>query len=360
MLACTLRARRRYVDAPRGSSPSLVAAAEAGAEPAEVEVLAVVPGGCAGCAACNLPWGLLSVRRMYVLALACLRRPVASPAGRWPCMLGNMSVRARPECCFGCLSAGTNPLALTEEEAEVSDEEAEPAQHAQQAGQAQQLGSADSLPGPADEPLPGSPKAADAPAAAAGVASLAPEEAAAFAAEAPPAQPSAGTAAAAQPPPPVQQQAQRQQQQPQALQSSPKPQAPQLAGIAIQSSEDVEAAAAALPSSGTVLFSGRCQWVTPKRVLPGQLQVTNTQMHFIADLAGGSPGISAWLSGPTGGSGGGIGGSRGSSAAQLAEGAEGAASAAPEELPPKRRHRRWQLSGLTEVHHRQVEKGLAH
>ena len=34
----------RYVDAPRGSSASLAAAAEEPAEPAEVEVLAVVPG----------------------------------------------------------------------------------------------------------------------------------------------------------------------------------------------------------------------------------------------------------------------------------------------------------------------------
>ena len=234
----------------------------------------------------------------------------------------------------------------------MSDEEgelAQQAQQAQQAGLAQQAGSADSLPAQADESLPGSPKAADEPpaagAAAAGVAGFAQGTP-------PPAQPSPVAAAAAQQPPPQRQEAQPPQ-APQQAQAPLKPQLPQPTGLAIQSSEDVEAAAAALPSGGAVLFGGRCQWVTPKRVLPGRLQVTATQMHFIADLAGGSPGISAWLSGATGGS-----GSRDSSAAQLVEGAEGAASPAAEELPPKRRHRRWQLSGLTEVHHRLVS-GLA-
>ncbi|PRW34047.1 BEACH domain-containing lvsC isoform X1 isoform B [Chlorella sorokiniana] len=298
-----LRLRRnfhfeRYVDAPRGSSASLAAAAEGAAEPAEVEVLAVVPG--------------------------------------------------------------TNPLALTEAEAEASDEEGEQAQQAQQAEQAgraqhaQQPGGAEPLAVPTDESLPGSPKAADEPLAAPVVGAAAADEAVPPSAQ----QPEAVAAAARPAVPLVLPQAQQPQKPPQQQpqQQQPLPQQPQPQGLAIQSSEDVEAAAAALPAGGAVLFSGRCQWVTPKRVLPGQLQITATQMYFVADLAGGSPGISAWLSGTAGSSGSNGSGSKGSSAAQLAEGAEGAAAAgaaaaAAEKLPPKRRHRRWQLIGLTEVHH---------
>lgn len=226
----------------------------------------------------------------------------------------------------------------------MSDEEGEQAQqadHTQQAGQAEQPGSREPPGVAVDESLPGSPKAADEAPAAAAVAATAD-------AAPPPAQPTPAPAAAPA----------AAQTQPQPPQQQPKP--PQPQGLAIQSSEDVEADAAALPPGGSLLFSGRCQWVTPKRVLPGRLQITATQMHFVADLAGGSPAISAWLSGPAGGSGHGGGGNGSGSAAQVGDGAElaagsaAAAAAAGEELPPKRRHRRWQLGGLTEVHHRQA------
>lgn len=224
---------------------------------------------------------------------------------------------------------------------EEGEQQAQQADHAQQAGQAEQPGSREPPAVAADESLPGSPKAADEAPAGMAVAAMAD-------AATPPAQPTPAPAAA-----PAMAQT-----QPQPPQQQPKP--PQPQGLAIQSSEDVEAAAAALPPGGPVLFSGRCQWVTPKRVLPGQLQITATQMHFVADLAGGSPAISSWLSGPAGSSGHGGGGNGSASAAQVGEGAEGAAgaaaaaAAAADELQPKRRHRRWQLGGLTEVHHRQA------
>lgn len=224
---------------------------------------------------------------------------------------------------------------------EEGEQQAQQADHAQQAGQAEQPGNREPPAVAADELLPGSPKAADEAPAGMAVAAMAD-------AATPPAQPTPAPAAA-----PAMAQT-----QPQPPQQQPKP--PQPQGLAIQSSEDVEAAAAALPPGGPVLFSGQCQWVTPKRVLPGQLQITATQMHFVADLAGGSPAISSWLSGPAGSSGHGGGGNGSASAAQVGEGAEGAAgaaaaaAAAADELQPKRRHRRWQLGGLTEVHHRQV------
>ena len=243
---------------------------------------------------------------------------------------------------------------MSDEEGEQA-QQVEQAQQAQQAGQAEQLGGGQPPSGPADESLPGSPKAADEPPAAAaalaaggehppGQQAAAPQQTAAQ--QVPPKQPAPQQP---QQPPPSQQHSQQHSQQ----QAQPQPQLQQ--GIALQSSEDVEAAAASLPAGGTVLFSGRCQWVTPKRVLPGQLQITATQMHFIADMAGASPGISAWLSGPAGNDGSIGSNSAGSgSAGQLGDGAEGAAGAAAEQLPPKRRHHRWQLGGLTEVHHRQA------
>jgi hypothetical protein len=73
-------------------------------------------------------------------------------------------------------------------------------------------------------------------------------------------------------------------------------------------------------------------------VLPGRLHITPTQLHFISDPAGACAG-----EGPS---------RSGSSTA----GSAGEAGEEGEEPPPRRRHQRWQLDGLTEVHHRQARE----
>lgn len=139
------------------------------------------------------------------------------------------------------------------------------------------------------------------------------------------------------------------QQQP-AEQQSPRP-AEQAAAAAVAASERQQAAAAAAADAaaeiqhatredmetpgaglapGELLHSCRCQWVTPKRVLPGLLRITRTQMHFVADAESAAS------------SGGGE---------DAAAAAVDAAAAEAGEGPRRRRHQRWQLRGLTEVHH---------
>lgn len=137
-------------------------------------------------------------------------------------------------------------------------------------------------------------------------------------------------------------------QAPVAVQLPPPPpaarqEAPPFKAMQRATSEETGAAAAALPASEALLFSGRCQWVTPKRVLSGQLQVTRTQMYFLADTTCGSTGLAPWLSGPA--ASGGSGGDPNRPAGDAAAAEEG------EGEKPRRRHQRWQLAGLTEVHH---------
>jgi hypothetical protein len=145
--------------------------------------------------------------------------------------------------------------------------------------------------------------------------------------------------AEAEPPPP----ASRQQLLPQQFAAQPNTAAIQQQQLS--EAAEAEAAPAAALGLEVPLFSSSCQWVTPKKVLSGQLHVTATQLHFIADAPASS--LSAWFSG---------GPAAATAEAQSAAEAGGAeeAAAAPEEEPPRRRHQRWQLRGLTEVHHRQV------
>lgn len=109
-------------------------------------------------------------------------------------------------------------------------------------------------------------------------------------------------------------------------------------------SEDVEAP----PQVGAApaLFSSRCQWVTPKRLVPGRLHITAAALHFVGDAPGGGASLAPWLSG--GRAGRALYGPEGGGMAS-AGGGEGEAG---EHAPPHRRHRSWLLEGLTEVHHR--------
>lgn len=146
---------------------------------------------------------------------------------------------------------------------------------------------------------------------------------------------------------PQRQAAQQQHQQQQQAAQQQAGSAPQVSAL---TSEDVEPPPAV--GAAAILFRSRCQWVTPKRLVPGQLLVTPTDMHFVGDVPGGGASLAPWMSGGRSGAAlyapasGGQAGSDGDGGNWRGEG-EGLDDAAP-----RTRHRRWALEGMTEVHHR--------
>lgn len=236
---------------------------------------------------------------------------------------------------------GTNPDAVVEAEpGSSSDEEEQEAASQQQEGdglhtQTSRSGSAAATPkaaeleaaGEGSPRLPGTPKADVLPPANPPLPAERQQGTAAPVPEPPP------PAAAAAAPPASQLEQQCAEERPQG--------APQAA-LQPATTEDLEAAAAAMPAA-EALYVGRCQWVTPKRVVPGQLQISRSRMVFLADppgsSGGGLGGLSTWPPGPAGDA---AGGDAVPAAAAAAEGEEGR---------PRRRRREWPLSGLTEVHH---------
>lgn len=85
--------------------------------------------------------------------------------------------------------------------------------------------------------------------------------------------------------------------------------------------EDEREAENAIGLQEEVLYSTPCQLVTPKHVVSGTLRVTNLHLHFVGD------------------------------AANIEDGQAAAATASSGSAKAMRTHKRWPISGITELHH---------